>query len=93
MKCMTCKLVCGKFWLFIAGQWPENHSSTFKTRFSAKSPGANGLKYYKGILSILNSVYIAGKCPGPLPNLFLNFIDPPLMKTSGMYGYHITSGP
>ena len=42
-KCTTCKPVCGKFWLFIARQWPENHSTSFKTRFSAKSPGANGL--------------------------------------------------
>ena len=42
-KCMTCKPVCGKFYLFIARQWPENHSTSFKTRFSAKSPGANGL--------------------------------------------------
>ena len=30
--------------LFIAWQWPENHSTTFKTRFSAKSPGVNWLK-------------------------------------------------
>ena len=30
--------------LFIARQWPENHSTSFKTRFLAKSPGANGLK-------------------------------------------------
>ena len=43
VKCTTCKPVCGKFQLSIAGQCPENHSSTFKTRFSAKSPGANGL--------------------------------------------------
>ena len=42
-KCTTCKPVCGKFYLFIARQWPENHSTSFKTRFSAKSPGANGL--------------------------------------------------
>ena len=42
-KCSTCKPVCGKFWLFIERQWPENHSNSFKTRFSAKSPGANGL--------------------------------------------------
>ena len=51
------------------------------------------LWYFKGILSILNSVYIAGKCPGPLPSLFLNFMDPTLMKAGGMYGYHITFGP
>ena len=43
-KCTTCKPVCGKFWLFIAWQWPENHSTSFKTCFSAKSPGANGFK-------------------------------------------------
>ena len=34
---------CGKFSLFIARQWLENRSTSFKTRFSAKSPGANGL--------------------------------------------------
>ena len=44
-KAVRCKPVCGKFYLFIAGQWPENHSSTLKTLFSAKSPGVNGLKY------------------------------------------------
>ena len=44
-KCTTCKPVCGKFQLFIARQWPENHSTSFKTCFSAKSPGANGLKW------------------------------------------------
>ena len=27
----------------MAWQWPENHSTSFKTCFSAKSPGANGL--------------------------------------------------
>ena len=43
-KCTTCKPVCGKFSLFIARHWPENHSTSFKTRFWAKSPGANGLK-------------------------------------------------
>ena len=37
------QVVCGKFQLFIARQCPENHSTSFKTRFSAKSPGANGL--------------------------------------------------
>ena len=26
--------------------------------------------------------YIAGKCPGPLPNLFPNFIDPPTLYES-----------
>ena len=52
-KCTTCKPVCGKFYLFIAWQWPENHSTSFKTRFSARSPGANGLIItvsYKNIL-------------------------------------------
>ena len=39
------KPVCGKFKLFIAWQWPENHSTSFKTCFPAKSPGANGLSY------------------------------------------------
>ena len=45
VKCTAGKWVCGKFQLFIAWQWPENHSTSFwiKTRFSAKSPGANGL--------------------------------------------------
>ena len=43
IKCTTCKPGCGKFLLFIARQWPENHSTSFKTRFSAKSPGVNGL--------------------------------------------------
>ena len=46
-KCTTCKPVSGKFYLFIARQWPENHSTSFKTRFSAKSPGANGLRILK----------------------------------------------
>ena len=44
-KRTTCKQVCGKFQLFIARQWPENHSNSFKTRFSAKSLGANGLSF------------------------------------------------
>ena len=42
-KCTTCKRLCGKFYLFTAKQWPENHSTSFKTCFSAKSSGANGL--------------------------------------------------
>ena len=51
-KCTTCKPVCGTFQLFIARQWPENHSTSFKTRFSAKSPGANGLNNWrKGSIS------------------------------------------
>ena len=28
----------------MARQWPENHLTNFKTRFSAKTPGANGLR-------------------------------------------------
>ena len=38
----------------MARQWPENHSTSFKTRFSAKSPGANGLtRNLVGIAAIL----------------------------------------
>ena len=45
-KCTTCKRLSGKFfnWLFITRQWPENRSTSFKTRFSGKSPRANGLR-------------------------------------------------
>ena len=43
VRCTTCKRLCGTFELFIARQWPENRSTSFKTRFSAKSPGAKGL--------------------------------------------------
>ena len=43
-KCTTCKRLCGNFQLFIARQCPESHSTSFKRRFPAKSPGANGLK-------------------------------------------------
>ena len=39
-NCTTCKRLCGRFWLFIARQWPENHSTSFKTCFLAKSPVA-----------------------------------------------------
>ena len=44
----TCKRPCGKFYLLIVWEWPENHLTTcsFKTRFSAKSPGANELHRY-----------------------------------------------
>ena len=28
----TCKRLCGTLWLFIARQWSENRSSSFKTR-------------------------------------------------------------
>ena len=45
VKCTTCKWPTGKFKLFIARQWLVNHSTSFKTRFLAKSPGENGLKY------------------------------------------------
>ena len=47
LKCTTCKRLCGKFQLFMTWQWPENHSTSLKTRFSAKSPGANGLIIYR----------------------------------------------
>ena len=43
-KCTTWKRLCGKLLLLTARQWPENHSTSFKRRFSAKSPRANGLK-------------------------------------------------
>ena len=42
--CTICKWLCGKFKLSTEQQWPENQSTSFKTLFSAKSPGANGLR-------------------------------------------------
>ena len=42
-KCSTCKWLYGTFSLFIAQQWPENSSTSFKTRSLAKFLGANGL--------------------------------------------------
>ena len=42
-KCTTCKRFCGNFSLFIAWQWRENGSTSFKTWFSAKFPGVNEL--------------------------------------------------
>ena len=42
-KCTTCKRFCGNFPLFIAVQWPENGSTSFKTWFSTKFPGGKGL--------------------------------------------------
>ena len=41
----TCEGLCGMFYLFtaLARQWPENGSTRFKTRFSAKSPAVNRL--------------------------------------------------
>ena len=42
-KCTTCKRFCGNFPLFIARQWPENGSTSFKTWFSTKFPGVKGL--------------------------------------------------
>ena len=45
-KCTTCRRLCGNFKLFIARQWPENRSTSFKTRFSAISPGANELSLF-----------------------------------------------
>ena len=45
-KCTTCKWLCGKFYLLIAWQWPENCSTSFKRHLSAKSPGANELSYH-----------------------------------------------
>ena len=41
-KCTTCKPLCGKFWLFIARQWPEDRLTSFKTHFLAKFPGVMG---------------------------------------------------
>ena len=38
-KRTTCKRLFGKFYLLIVRQWPENDSTSFKTRFSAKFPG------------------------------------------------------
>ena len=35
--------VCSKFLLFIALQWPENRSTSFKMHFLAKFPWTNGL--------------------------------------------------
>ena len=64
-KCTTCKSVCGKFQLFIARQWPENHSTSFKMRFSAKSPGANGLSLklkLKFILFYFQPASSASRC-------------------------------
>ena len=42
-KCTTCKRLCAKFQHFIALQRPENRPTSFKTRFSAKSPEGNEL--------------------------------------------------
>ena len=46
-KCTTSTRLCGKFSLFIAWQWPENRSTSLKTGFPAKSPGANGLNRFQ----------------------------------------------
>ena len=42
VKCTTCKWLYGKYSLFIAQQWPENGSTSFKTRSLAEFLGANG---------------------------------------------------
>ena len=42
VKCTTCKQLVVSF---IARQWLENRSTSFKTHFSAKFPGANGLNF------------------------------------------------
>ena len=47
-KCATWTWLYGKFvrfQLFIARQWPENRSLSFKTHFLAKFLGANGLRH------------------------------------------------
>ena len=41
-KCTTCKRPCAKFYR-LARQWPENRSTSFKTRFLVKFSGVNGL--------------------------------------------------
>ena len=41
-KCMTCKWLYGKFWLFIARQWPENCSTSFKRVFWQNFQGQMG---------------------------------------------------
>ena len=41
-KCMTCKWLYGKFWLFIARQWPENCLTSFKRVFWQNFQGQMG---------------------------------------------------
>ena len=41
-KCMTCKWLYGKFWLFIARQWPENCLTSFKRVFWQNFQGQTG---------------------------------------------------
>ena len=38
----ACKRLCGKFYPFIAREWPGNGLTSFNTRFAAKFSGANG---------------------------------------------------
>ena len=47
--------VCSKFLLFIALQWPENRSTSFKMHFLAKFPGTNGLG---GRFTVCYNLYI-----------------------------------
>ena len=58
IKWTTCKPVCGEFSLFIPRQWPENHSTSFKMHFLAKSPGANGLMSSLGMPSLYSFITI-----------------------------------
>ena len=61
VKCTTCKRLCGKFQLFVSRQWPENHSTSFKTRFSAKSPEASGLIFITFETGLLRAQNICRK--------------------------------
>ena len=48
-KCMTCKQLCGKFYIALYSQTitKENCSTSFQRCFLATFPGANGLTHYK----------------------------------------------
>ena len=59
-RCMTCKLVCGKFQLFIARLTVTR--KPLNQHFSAKSPGANGLSCIKRLIQFANQ--LVGKSCG-----------------------------
>ena len=51
VKCTTCKRLCGRFELFIAQQWPENRSTSFKTLFFGKISRGEWVKVLKQIVA------------------------------------------
>ena len=51
VKCTTCKRLYGRFELFIAQQWPENRSTSFKTLFFAKISRGEWVKVLKQIVA------------------------------------------